>query len=62
MHGLGKHRKGTPTQNGELVGKASLEEALESWALTDEQEFARQMWREWCSYTKTRRHIRRNAM
>lgn len=46
MHGLGKHGKGTPTQNGEFVGKASLEEALESWALTDEQEFARQMWRE----------------
>lgn len=30
------------TQKGEFVGKASLEEALESWALTDEKEFTRQ--------------------
>lgn len=37
MHELGKHRNGTPTREGELVGKPSLEEDL-----TDEQEFARQ--------------------
>lgn len=37
MHGLGKHRRKTPTREGELVGKASLEEDL-----THEQESARQ--------------------
>lgn len=43
-HGLGKRRKGTPTQKGELAGKSSLEEALQRWVLIDGQEFARQMW------------------
>lgn len=56
-----KHRKGTPTLEVGLVRKVSLGETLESGALKDEQEFARQMQQEGCFCTSTWRHIQRNA-
>lgn len=40
--GWGGTGEGPLTQRGELVGKASLEEALEGWALAGCQELARQ--------------------
>lgn len=42
MPGLRRHRRGSLTQRGELIGKASSEEAPEGWALADSQELAGQ--------------------